>query len=167
VKSNAKVYVPQRKYAFADRRSNCKVVETQNVFTCTAFFGIDKVAGRAFICHFDSPASTQCLARILAEFKSIAPVLDHFETYILNGWPGFKWLRACHTRRRLKLEISKHAGFERSTIDLGFSPWNCPRSLVEVDTVTGKWERENYIWQPLNCEVRARSRKMEKADGSA
>lgn len=77
--------IRQRQYAFAVKNTETNLLVTNNIFVCTAWFGFDRTNGLAFLCHFDSPKSTDELPRIVEELNKLIVPDINIESYILNG----------------------------------------------------------------------------------
>lgn len=164
-KTRRRIDVPQRQYAFASRDSERHILSTENVLVCTAWFGVDKKNGLAFMCHFDSPGSTQAVTEIVAELLSKVPKTHHFETYIVNGSRFLKPLRALFTRRRLLERIRDIEGFSHTLTPMPFARWSL-RSLAILNARTGKWRRRDYSWQSNARAVAATTKRMTKTPDS-
>ena len=85
--------VRQGEFAIARATDIKHVLTTENVWTCTAFVGIDKVNGVAFLCHVDWPPSRASVQRLVQRVRDEAGDTAKFEVCLVTGvWRGWTWI---------------------------------------------------------------------------
>ena len=158
------INVRQRQYAIASADSDTIRLVTRNILACTAWFGIDRHNGIAFLCHFDTPWSPAVVPQIVRELMDIAPNNAQFESHIVNGTFIFSpW--SFFTRRRLKSELRKMSEFKCTLTEHRFLLHRL-RSLVCVSLTSGSWRRVDYCREDKYKEAKAIRKGMSKALGS-
>ncbi|WP_141202339.1 hypothetical protein [Thiomonas delicata] len=158
------INVRQREYALASAKSGAVRLVTRNIFTCTAWFGIDRHNGIAFLCHFDAPWSPAAVPQIVKELMNIAPPDARFESHVVNG-TFFAYLWANRTRRRLKSELGKLPEFKCTLKEHSFL-FHRALSLVVVSVASRNWRRIDYCWEDKYKEAKPITKGMSKAPGS-
>lgn len=79
------VDVRQRQYAIGLRgRSSSKLI-TENLWPCTAFFGIDERSGVVFLCHLDTFVSVLGIPDLVEDLKKHVSDLSNFRLYTVTG----------------------------------------------------------------------------------
>ncbi|MEB3081580.1 hypothetical protein VD792_26625 [Pseudomonas aeruginosa] len=139
--------VPQRRYVIASREISANKIVTRNILFCTAWAGIDKVNGVAFLCHFDTPFSILSISKILSEIKRMVPGEHAFETKIVNG-TFFLFPYSLLTRTILLLCLRFQSKIICRVKCERFLYLNLRRA-VSIDLKKMKWSLEAYSWEPI------------------
>jgi hypothetical protein len=87
--------LPVRQGEFAIARANDAqdVLATENVWTCSAFVGLDNVNHVAFLCHLDWPPTRASVGRLLEAISSEVGDASQFKVYLVTGiWRGWTWI---------------------------------------------------------------------------
>lgn len=87
--------VRQGGYKTVHKKAAISELRTENVWCCTALFGIDRVNGTAFLCHQDVPWRKPPLHDIAADLAKNGTDLKNCQLYMLTSYsPWLCWLLA-------------------------------------------------------------------------
>ena len=84
------IAVRQRAYALLTPSSLATKLETRKINFCTAFVGVNKEKGIAFLCHLDVPTSTNAIDEICEALRTEHGGMDGFELYAVSRFGPFK-----------------------------------------------------------------------------
>lgn len=144
--------VRQREYGIGLRGENNSVLQTENIWTCTGFVGVNK-QGVAFLCHFDTPCSVRSLPQIIADLSVYVKDFSAFEIRIVSSAAGklLGWM----TRYVLKKKL-KELNVFLSIPEAEFLTDNCfEKCGIRVDADTGTIRTDKYAkfrdYERYNC----------------
>ena len=84
------IAVRQRAYALLTPSSVETKLETRRISFCTAFVGVNKEKGIAFLCHLDLPTSTNAIDEICEALRTKHGGMHGFELYAVSRLGPFK-----------------------------------------------------------------------------
>lgn len=89
------VVVRQRQYAIGVRGMPSQELVTENIWTCTAFCGVDERSGVVFLCHMDTPWCSRSLPALIDDLHWYVDDLSGFHLYMVGGVPPFLLFAFC------------------------------------------------------------------------